>query len=67
LVVGLIGAGIYLAISPIAMIPVDLGFFGAVIMWAVVVTGCVLATRWAYQKAHALPSEAGDKSKIPTG
>jgi hypothetical protein len=52
LTVGLIGGGVYLAVSPIAVIPVDLGSWGAAIMWAAVVTGCVLATRWAYQKTH---------------
>ncbi|MGD2060662.1 MAG: hypothetical protein PVF87_07345 [Acidimicrobiia bacterium] len=64
LMVGMIGAGVYLAVSPIAMLPVDLGLFGGTIMGAAVVTGCVLATRWAYQKTHPTPTGKDNEPKV---
>jgi hypothetical protein len=64
LMVGMIGAGVYLAVSPIAMLPVDLGLFGGAIMGVAVVTGCVLATRWAYQKTHPIPSDKDNEPKM---
>jgi hypothetical protein len=64
LTVGLIGAGVYLAVSPIAMVSGGVGWLGAAVMWAAVVTGCVLATRWAYQKTHPTPTEKDNEPKV---
>ena len=65
LTVGLIGAGIYVA--PIAMIPVELGWFGVTITLAALVAGCVLATRWAYLKTHAIPHQDQNEPEILDG
>ena len=66
LFVGVIGAGIYLLVSPIAMMPVDLGWLGVAIMWGAVVTGCVLATRWAYLETHESPNQDEEKPRVLT-
>lgn len=66
LIVGLIGGGVYLAVSPIAMISGGVGWLGAAVMWAAVVTGCVLATRWAYLKTNPIPDQDEDRPKVLT-
>lgn len=50
--VALITAGTQLALSPISMIPFDLGWLITAFFWAAVVMVAVLATRWAYRKAN---------------
>jgi hypothetical protein len=66
LTVGLTGAGVYLLVSPIAMMPVDVGLFGAAVMWAAVVTTCVLATRRAYLKTNPIADRQEDRPKALT-
>ncbi len=64
LTVGMIGAGIYLVVIPIGMILIDLRWLGITIMWGAVITGCVLATRWAYLKSHKTPHQVQEKPRV---